>query len=61
MKFVDVSGKSFNTIHANDFGFYEEVNRIVQEEPNEAYHPEVMGTLASIGIIKGKPFAPMRE
>lgn len=30
----------------------------MQEEPNEAYHPEVLGTLASIGIEKGKPFAP---
>src|SRR5579863_10441690 len=58
MQFINVSGKGFNTIHANDFSFYEEVNRIVQEEPGESYHAEVMGTLASIGIIKGKPFAP---
>lgn len=58
MKFINVSGKAFNTIHANDFHFYEEVNQIVQEEPNEAYHAEVLGALASIGIEKGKPFAP---
>ena len=30
MKFINVSGKEFNTIHANDFSFYEEVNHIVQ-------------------------------
>ena len=30
MKFINVSGKEFNTIHANDFHFYEEVNAIVQ-------------------------------
>ena len=58
MKIVNVSGKEFNTIHSNDFHFYEEVNNIVQYEPNEAYHPEVLGQLAAIGIEKGKPFAP---
>ena len=30
MKFINVSGKAFNTIHANDFDFYQEVNAIVQ-------------------------------
>ncbi|QIG52405.1 DUF1254 domain-containing protein [Nordella sp. HKS 07] len=58
MKFINVSGKEFNTIHANNFHFFEEVNNIVQYEPNEAYHPEVLGQLAAIGIEKGKPFAP---
>jgi hypothetical protein len=58
MKFVNVSGKAFNTIHANDFHYYEEVNHIVQEEPNEALNAETLGLLAAIGIEKGKPFAP---
>lgn len=58
MKFINVSGRLFNTIHANDFHFYEEVNSIVQREPSNSFHPEVLGTLASIGIEKGKPFAP---
>jgi hypothetical protein len=58
MEFVNVSGKVFNTIHANNFHFYEEINHIVQEEPNEALNPETLGLLASIGIEKGKPFAP---
>ena len=31
--FVNVSGKAFNTIHAMDFSFFEEVNEVVQEEP----------------------------
>jgi hypothetical protein len=30
----------------------------VQEEPAEALDPETLGLLASIGIEKGKPFAP---
>jgi hypothetical protein len=58
MKFINVSGKAFNTIHANDFHFYEEVNAIVQYEPNEALNSETLGLLAAIGIEKGKKFAP---
>jgi hypothetical protein len=57
-KFINVSGVPHNSIHANDFTFYEEVNQIVQEEPNEAQDPEILGVLAAIGIEKGKPFAP---
>jgi hypothetical protein len=58
MKFINFSGKVFNTIHANDFTFFEEVNHVVQEEPNDALDPETLGVLASIGIEKGKPFVP---
>jgi hypothetical protein len=58
MKFINVSGNAFNTIGANDFQFYDDVNNVVQYEPNEAYSPDILGTLAAIGIEKGKPFAP---
>ena len=34
MKFVDVSGRSFNTIGAITFKFYEDVNIVVQYEPS---------------------------
>jgi hypothetical protein len=57
-KFVNASGMAFNTIHANNEKFYEEVNEIVQEEPTEAQDPELLGQLMAIGIAKGKPFAP---
>lgn len=57
-KFVNASGKAFNTVHSNDYKFYEEVDAIVQEEPNAALDPETLGLLAGIGIVKGKPFAP---
>jgi hypothetical protein len=57
-KFSNVSGVPHKTVHANNFHFYEEVNEIVQEEPSEALDPETLGLLASIGIEKGKPFAP---
>jgi hypothetical protein len=58
MKFINVSGKEFNTIGANTFQFYEDVNAVVQYEPNEAYSPEILGKLAAIGIEKGKEFKP---
>jgi hypothetical protein len=57
-KFINGSGIPHNTVHANNFHFFEEVNNIVQEEPAEALDPETLGLLASIGIEKGKPFAP---
>ena len=56
--FVDLSGKQFNTIHANDFHFYEEINAVIQHEPADAFDPEIVGIFAAIGIKKGQPFAP---
>ncbi len=58
MNFVNFSGKYFNTIHSNDFSFFEEVNHVVQEEPLDAVDPENRGMLAAIGIQKGKSFSP---
>jgi hypothetical protein len=56
--FHEGSGKSFSTIPPNDFHFYELLNDVVQQEPATSLDPELMGPLAAIGIIKGKPFAP---
>lgn len=58
MEFINGSGKSFNTIHANDFTFYVHLNDIIQKEPLDMLNPETRGLFASIGIEKGKPFAP---
>jgi hypothetical protein len=57
-KFVDLSGKAFNTVGANDYSFYEDTNQLIQEEPADSESPELMGQLLAIGIQKGKPFAP---
>jgi hypothetical protein len=62
--FVDVSGKAFSTVAPTDFSFFELLNELVQEEPNEAQGAELLGTLASIGIEKDRRFEPderMRE
>ncbi|HET6510430.1 MAG TPA: DUF1254 domain-containing protein [Baekduia sp.] len=57
-EWFDFTVPRFNTIHANDFGFFEEVDQLVQEEPTEALDAERAGQLAAIGIVKGRPFAP---
>ncbi len=57
-KVFDLSGVKFNTIHANDERFYEELNAVIQYEPADAFDPELVGLFASIGIKKGQPFAP---
>jgi hypothetical protein len=31
---------------------------VVQQEPATSLDPELMGPIAAIGIVKGKPFAP---
>ena len=54
-KFVNISGMQFNTVHANDFHFYEELNAVVQHEPANAFDPETAGLFAAIGIKKGSP------
>jgi hypothetical protein len=58
MEFISASGKSYNTIHANNFEFYEELHTVIEREPVEMLDPELRGLFASIGIQKGKPFAP---
>ena len=56
--FIDWTGKRFNTVHANDFKFYEELNEVIQYEPSEAFEPQILGLFKSIGIEKGKSFEP---
>ncbi len=56
--FVNLSGVKFNTISANDFSFYEELNAVVQNEPDDWVDADTVGLYASIGISKGQPFAP---
>ena len=56
--FVEGSGKAFNTIPPSGLGFYELLDELVQEQPAGSTDIELMGQLAAIGIVKGKPFAP---
>jgi hypothetical protein len=58
MEFISGSGKTFNTIHTNDYSFYGHLNEVIQYEPLGMLDPETRGLFASIGMEKGKPFAP---
>jgi len=57
-KFIDASGKAFNTIPPSDYSFFEMINENVQQEPASSYSTELAGQIAAIGIVKGKPFNP---
>lgn len=64
MQFSNVSGNAHNTIHANNYHFFEELNSLIQDEHDDAISPEARGRLALLGIVKGRPFKPesrMRE
>ena len=58
MEFIEGSKIPFNTIHANNYNFFKEINNVIQKEPVDFIDPELRGLLTSIGIQKGKPFAP---
>ena len=58
MEFISGSDEAWNSVHANNFEFYEELNAVIQKEPIEFLNPELRGLFASVGIEKGKPFAP---
>jgi len=58
MKFIEASGRSFNTIPPSGYGFFEMINENVQSQPATSYDVELAGQLAAIGIVHGKKFAP---
>ena len=57
-KFVNLSNKQYNTVHASDVTIYDELNAIIQYEPADAWDAELVGLAGSIGIKKGKEFKP---
>jgi hypothetical protein len=58
MEFINASGIPHNTIHANNYQFYEELNQVIQEEVAEAINEDRRGRLALLGIVKGQAFNP---
>lgn len=58
MEFINASNKAFNTVHANQFEFYEELAHVIAKEPIGFLDPELRGLAASIGIQKGTSFEP---
>lgn len=56
--FHEGSGKVMNTVPPNDWSYFEMLNEVVQSEPATSLDPELMGPIAAVGIVKGKPFNP---
>ncbi len=57
-QFTSMSRQRFNTIHANNAAFYDELAAVIEREPIDLIDPETRGLLSSIGIQKGVPFEP---
>ncbi len=58
MTFPDGSGKRVDMMYPTDNTYWTKLKEFVDYEPVAAIDPELRGVLASIGIEKGKPFAP---
>jgi hypothetical protein len=56
--FVNMSGKEFCMVGPADYRFWEMLNSFVLSEPTDSVDPTTLGLWASVGIQKGKPFAP---
>lgn len=58
LNFVNMSGRPFNMVAPADYRFWELLNAVVQAEPTDSVDATTLGLWASVGIEKGKPFAP---
>ncbi len=58
MNIVNASGIPANFVFPSDYSFWSLLNDVIQEEPSQGSDPTTLGLFASIGIVKGQPFAP---
>ena len=58
MMWKNMSGVEINTIHSNHESFFQEIHRVIDKEPAEAFDPELLGMASMLGIRKGQPFEP---
>jgi hypothetical protein len=59
-KFADASGTLFDATIRYDASFYRNLDRVVQTEPWLQRDRAMIDALRTIGIEKGKPYAPSR-
>jgi hypothetical protein len=57
-RFIDPFPKIWNTLPAYDLTFFRDLADVVRNEPTQPKDITIVGMLASLGIEKGKPFAP---
>jgi hypothetical protein len=56
--YINTAGTGLNSLPPEDGSVFEMLNEIVQCEPKELFGAEQLGRLATLGIVKGKPFKP---
>jgi len=56
--YANATGVGINPLPAEDGTVFDMLNEIVQYEPAEMFGAEQLGRLATLGIVKGKPFSP---
>jgi hypothetical protein len=54
----NVTGIPWNSLPPEDASAFQWMHEIIDYEPAEAFGKELLGRLASLGIVKGQPFAP---
>jgi hypothetical protein len=54
----NVTGIPWNSLVPEDASAFEWMHEIIDYEPAEAFGKELLGRLASLGIVRGQPFAP---
>jgi hypothetical protein len=57
-EFLNGSGQDIDTVHTDTIRFFEQLAQLVEEEPADLFSPLERAHMASVGIEKGKPFAP---
>lgn len=58
MVFLNGSRQAIDTIHSDNFAFFEMLAQLVNEEPAEVFTPLERFCMQAIGIEHGKPFNP---
>ncbi len=61
MEFLNGSGEPIDTIHSDNFSFYEALAQLVNEEPADVFSPIERFQMQAIGIEHGKPFNPDKK
>ncbi|MFB7800880.1 DUF1254 domain-containing protein, partial [Isoptericola sp. NPDC056134] len=58
MQFPDASGVDVDMLFPRDDSYFDLLDEFIQAEPVESVDLYLRGIMASMGIVKGKPFAP---
>ncbi len=58
MQFMNGSNQKISTLFPDNFHYFELLAKLVEDEPLDSFGPLERAQMQSIGIQKGKPFAP---